>query len=104
MVYRIVTVTIQPGRAEEYWQWSREVAQLWNEARVNIIGIFQAGDEEGQDLAIWITGHKSEGEAQELFQQMYGSGNGQEVIARRPPLVADTKMIWMQPWELSPLQ
>jgi hypothetical protein len=104
VVYRIVTVTIQPGRAEEYWQWSREIVQLWNEARVNTLGIFQATSEGGQDLAIWITGHRSEGEAQELFQQMYGSDKGQEVITRRPPLVADTKIIWMQPWEMSPLK
>ena len=104
MIYRVVTVTIQPSKKEEYWQWGREIVQLWNEARVNVLGIFQATGEEGQDLAIWITVHRSEGEAQELFQQMYANDKGGEVIARRPPLVADTEIMWMQPWELSPLK
>ena len=104
MLYRVVTVTIQPGKTEEYWQWSQEVVRFWNEARVNVLGIFQATSEEGQDLAIWITVHSSEEEAQELFQQMYGTDRGQEIMTRRPPLVVDTKIIWMQPWELSPLK
>jgi len=102
MVYRVVTVTIQPGKTEEYWEWSREIVQLWHEVGVNTLGIFQAKGEEGQDLAIWITTHESEEEAQQQFGQMYGTDKGQELIAQRPPLVADTRTMWMQLWEHSP--
>jgi len=102
MQYRVVTVTIQSGKTEDYWQWSRDVIRLWQEVGINTLGIFRAKDEAARDLAIWITIHGSEKEAEQQFTQMYGTAKGQKIMARRPPLVADTRITWMELWEHSP--
>ena len=91
MHLRVVRVTIAPGRTEAYWAWSRDILELWDEAGVvRAGGPYAATGANGEDIGIWLTVHDSEQQAREQFQALYSAGRGKELIALRPPLVAET--------------
>jgi hypothetical protein len=89
-MYRLVTVHIAEGKADEYWAWAREIIALWKEHKVPVTGIWRARDEDGAEVGYWLTQHASEEEEQALFRGMYGTAEGARLIALRPPLVART--------------
>ncbi|MFN0095515.1 MAG: hypothetical protein ACKVVT_12170 [Dehalococcoidia bacterium] len=100
MFLRVVTVTIASGQEDAYWAWSREVLALWD-ARgvVRAGGPYAAAGAEGESLAIWLTVHASEAEMRDEFTRLYADDPGAALMARRPPLVANTLMSTYAPWD-----
>ncbi len=91
MYLRVVRVTIAPGKTEAYWAWAREILQLWDAAGVvRAGGPYAATGTAGEDVGVWLTVHESEEQASQQFRELYATGRGKELIALRPPLVAET--------------
>lgn len=100
MLLRVVRVTIAPGREADYWAWSRDILRLWDEHGVRRAGGPYAGrGAGGEHTATWLTVHESEEQAREEFRSMYSGGRGQELIALRPPLVANTTSDHYPDWD-----
>ena len=91
MILRLVRVRIAEGKAEEYWAWASEILALWDARGVKRAGgPYATIDDEGRDIAVWLTVHEREDEIREEFRLLYAEGRGRELIERRPPLVAET--------------
>jgi hypothetical protein len=48
---------------------------------------------------VWLTVHESEEQARQQFAELYAGGRGKELIALRPPLVAETTGGSWAPWD-----
>ena len=91
MYLRCVRVTIAPGRRNDYWAWAKEILGLWEDHGVRRAGgPYSLTGAAGEDIGLWLTVHDSEQQAREQFQALYSAGRGKELIALRPPLVAET--------------
>ncbi len=100
MHLRVVRVTIAPGKTEAYWAWSAEILKLWDEAGVvRAGGPYATKGPSGEDVGVWLTVHESEEQAGKQFQGLYEAGRGKELIALRPPLVAETTGGSFAPWD-----
>ena len=93
MMLRAVYVTIAPGRTDEYWEWARQILELWEAHGIRRHGgPFRGTDTHGRDTALWLTWHDSDEAEQREFKEMYAQPSGRALIERRAPLVVDTRM------------
>ena len=88
------------GKAAAYWAWSAEVVALWDaNGVVRAGGPYASTSASGEDLAVWLTVHRSEDEMRAEFTRLYADGPGRALMARRPALVANTIVGVFGPWD-----
>ena len=100
MFLRSVTVTIAPGKTEAYWEWAKEIVDLWDSHHVTRAGgpyRWRAAD--GKEMALWLTVHENEDEIANEFRTLYAEGRGRELIEQRPPLVEHTDSAVFSEWD-----
>jgi hypothetical protein len=99
MHLRIVNVTIAPGKTGDYWDWAAEIIALWDRHGIRRAGgPYRMANSRGQDVGIWLTVHDSAEAGRDEFARMYATEEGKALIARRPPLVADTTFSTGEDW------
>lgn len=100
MQLRAVRVTIAPGKTTDYWAWAREIVALWDEhGIVRAGGPYALKGPHGEDVALWLSLHGPADDVRAEFQKLYAAGRGAELIAQRPPLVADTVTTLHPDWD-----
>ena len=98
MIMRAVTVTIAPGKRDDYWAWARDIVELWDSKGVKRAGGPYRLREEDQDVAAWLTLHENMAEIEDEFRTLYSDGVGKTLIEQRPPLVAETTVAYYDEW------
>jgi hypothetical protein len=102
MFLRVIRVVIAPGQTDAYWSWAREILRLWDAHGVQRAGgPYATKGPNGEDIAIWLTVHADEASIRDEFRAMYSESPGKELIARRPPLVAETTSQIHPAWDVS---
>jgi hypothetical protein len=100
MYLRVVRVQLVPGKFNDYWSWASEIVALWDDYHViRVGGPYRHRGPAGEDIAIWLTAHETEAAMRDEFRDMYASERGAALIARRPPLVAETTTAAYADWD-----
>lgn len=102
MFLRAVTVTIAPGKTEAYWEWAKQIVDLWDShGVVRAGGPYRWQTAAGREMALWLTVHETEEEIAGEFRTLYAEGRGKELIEQRPPLVEHTDSAIYREWDLA---